>query len=202
LLKSGLHAIFYAFNPDSVPHGPPAQMLAKWDELLNAGRRVVAVGGSDAHQLPGRLGPFRKTIFPYRRHFESVNTHVLLPEPLAGIEDDDERAVYGALAAGHAFIGNDLPEKTHGFRFKGQAEAGDFLMGDEVKLGAGATLQIHLPRPAECILLRDGRPYRTWTDREAMVVNVGEQGVYRVECYLPYRGRRRGWIFSNPVYIK
>jgi hypothetical protein len=26
--------------------------------------------------------------------------------------------------------------------------------------------------------------------------------VFRVEAYLPYRGQRRGWIFSNPIYVK
>ena len=202
LLKSRLHAVYYAFNPDRIPHGPPPEMLAKWDELLSSGRRVVAVGGSDAHQLPGRMGPLKRTLFPYRKHFESVNTHLLLPEPLAGEEDEDERRILQALAAGHAFIGNDLPEKTDGFRFKGQSDAGDFIMGDEVALGAGVTFQIHLPRPAECILLREGTPFRTWSDREAMVVNVSEKGVYRVECYLPYKGKRRGWIFSNPIFIR
>jgi hypothetical protein len=202
LLKSRLHAVFYAFNPERVPHGPPPEMLSKWDDLLAVGRRVVAVGGSDAHRLPGRMGPLRRTLFPYETHFKSVNTHLLLPEPLTGVEDEDERSIYAALAAGHAFIGNDLPEKTHGFRFRGQSVAGDFQMGDEVDLGAGVTLQIHLPRAAECILLKDGAPCRTWSDREAMVVNVGETGVYRVECYLPFKGARRGWIYSNPVYIR
>ena len=28
-----------------------------------------------------------------------------------------------------------------------------------------------------------------------------EPGVYRVEVYIPYRGKRRAWIFSNPIYI-
>ncbi|HUF39823.1 MAG TPA: CehA/McbA family metallohydrolase [Anaerolineales bacterium] len=202
LLKTRLHAVFYAFNPGRVPHGPPPALLSKWDELLASGRRVVAIGGSDAHRLPGRLGPLRRTIFPYRVHFKSINNHLLLPEPLTGIEETDEDLIYAALAAGHSFIGNDQPEKTHGFRFTGQTETGNFLMGDEVTLGAGATLQIRLPHRAACNLLKDGSLYRSWTDRTAMVVNVSEPGVYRVECYLPYKGKRRGWIFSNPVYIR
>jgi hypothetical protein len=148
------------------------------------------------------MGPFRRTLFPYRRHFQSVNTHLLLSEPLSGVEEDDERRILRALGAGHTFIGNDLPEKANGFRLTGQSDAGNFIMGDEVDLGAGVTLQVHLPLAAECILYKDGTPYRTWTDREAMVVNVSERGVYRVECYLPFKGRRRGWIFSNPVYIR
>ncbi len=202
LLKSRWHAAYYALQPKLVPHGPPPKMLRKWDEMLNAGQRVVAVGGSDAHRLPGRMGPIRRTIFPYETHFRSINTHVLLPGPMNWDIDADKEAIYSALKAGHAFIGNDLPAPTKGFRFSGQSEEGDFLMGDEVRLGSGVTMQVRLPRRAECIILRNGSPYRTWADREAVVVNIGETGVYRVEVFLPFLGKRRGWIFSNPVYVR
>lgn len=202
LLKSRLHAIYYALNAGRVPHGPPPRMLKKWDEMLNAGQRVVAVGGSDAHQLPGRMGPIRRTIFPYEAHFRTINNHVLLEEDLKWSIDEDKRSIYRALKAGHTFVANDLPAPARGFRFSGQSDSGDFLMGDEIKLGPGVTLQIRLPMRAECILLRNGQAYKTWTDRDAIVVNIGEPGVYRVEVYVQYRGKRRGWIFSNPVYVR
>lgn len=194
--------LFYALNPRWVPHAPPQAMLEKWDELLRQGRRVVAIGGSDAHQLPGRMGPVRRTIFPYEIHFRSINTHLLLPKPLTGSEDQDKALVYDALREGHAFVGNDLPAPARGFRFSGQSPDGDFLMGDEVRLGSGVTLQIRLPHRAECILLKDGRPYKTWAEREAMVIFITEPGVYRVEVYCRFLGKRRGWIFSNPVYVR
>jgi hypothetical protein len=202
LLKSRLHAAFYALNPFRVPHGPPLKMLDKWDELLNTGKRVVAVGGSDAHQLPGKMGPIKRTIFPYEIHFRSVNNHILLSEPLQWEIDEDKEKIYAAIKAGHTYLGNDLPAPTKGFRFSGQSEDGDFLMGDEVRLGSGVTAQIKLPQRAECILLKNGTPLKTWHDREAMVVNINEPGVYRIEVYIQHLGKRRGWIFSNPIYLR
>lgn len=202
LLKSRLHAVYYAFNPARVPHGPPTEMLAKWDGLLGAGRRVVAIGGSDAHQLPGKMGPFRRTIFPYHTHFRSINTHLLLESPLEGRLEADKENIYAALRSGHAFVGNDMPASTCGFRLTGQSEDGDFIMGDEVRLGAGATLQIRLPQRADAALLRNGKPFKKWSDREAVVVHISETGVYRLEAHLDYLGKRRGWIYSNPVYVR
>ncbi len=202
LLRSKLHGAWYALQPRRVPHGPPPEMLAKWDDLHRAGQRVVAVGGSDAHQLPGKMGPLRRVIFPYETHFRTINTHVLLDAPLAGEVELDKRVLLEALWGGHCFIGNDLPAPTRGFRFSGQGRDGDFIQGDTVPLGSGLTLQIRLPEKVECHLLRDGQPFKRWDNSEAIVVNVTGAGVYRVECYVNHLGRRRGWIFSNPVYVR
>ena len=75
-------------------------------------------------------------------------------------------------------------------------------MGDTIEQGESATLQIRLPQPAECHLLKDGEIIRSSQKRETLVHKVEAPGVYRVECYLEFKGERRGWIFSNPIYIK
>ena len=74
-------------------------------------------------------------------------------------------------------------------------------MGDELTSKGGVTLQIHLPRIAECVLLKDGKPVRTWHKHDLCTFIATEPGIYRVEVYIQYLGRRRGWIFSNPVYV-
>jgi len=201
LLKSRLHAAFYALNPDRVPHGPPPEMLARWDELLGTGRRVVAIAGSDAHMLPGKMGPLRRTIFPYETHFRSLNNHVLLAEPLTLDDETDTAMILQALRNGHTFLANELPAPARGFRFTAETRRGEYGMGDEAPLDQGITLQVRLPLVAECRLLHNGQVVRQWHDRQAMVANVNQPGVYRVEAILPYRGRRRGWIYSNPIYV-
>jgi hypothetical protein len=55
---------------------------------------------------------------------------------------------------------------------------------------------------AECILLKNGEPVRTWHKHDLCTYITNEPGVYRVEVYIQYLGRRRGWIYSNPVYVK
>jgi hypothetical protein len=75
-------------------------------------------------------------------------------------------------------------------------------MGDEIPLERGVTLQIRLPGPTECRLLKDGQVVKIWRKREICTHIATEPGVYRVEAYRIYLGRRRGWIFSNPIYVR
>jgi hypothetical protein len=202
LLKGKLKAIYYAYNPKTIGHGPFPAALKKWDEMTDSGQRVVAVGGSDAHAMKGNLGPLKRILFPYEFHFQAVNTHILTEEVLSGNYHKDRKTVLNALRNGHAFVGYDLPESTSGFRFHAQGMGNYVLMGDEINLGHGITLQIHLPQRAECHLIRNGEIIQTWMDREVISYSSLDRGVYRVEVYINYRRKRRGWIFSNPIYVR
>jgi len=206
LLSSYPNAIRYAFNFENVAHGPFKETLKLWDELLALGKPVVAIGGSDAHQMPASLGPLKRTLFPYEKHFRAVNTHLLLPQPLSQDTLLDKALIYQALAAGHAFIGYDLPASTKGFSFNAHLTDATVTMGDTVDSShKSATLQIKLPEatlPTECHLIKDGEIIRSTSKRNAMVHKVEATGVYRVEAYIHFKGERRGWIFSNPIYIR
>ncbi|MFQ5615755.1 MAG: CehA/McbA family metallohydrolase [Anaerolineales bacterium] len=201
-LKSKLHALFYAFNPRYIASGPFPETLARWDELLKGGHKVAAIGGSDAHALIGRMGPLRRTLFPYEFHFRCVNTHLLIPEPLNGELTRDKALILDAFRQGHAFVGYDLPAPTRGFRFTAQGTNKTVSMGDDVPARGGVTLQIRLPRWAECILIKDGDPIKTWNNRDICTHVTAKPGVYRAEVYIQYLRRRRGWIFSNPIYVR
>jgi hypothetical protein len=202
LLTGYAPAIRYAFNFPGVAHGPFPETLKKWDELLSSGSPVVAVGGSDAHAMHGKLGPINRVLFPYEQHYRAINTHIFTPEPLSGNLNTDKRMIYQALARGHAFVGYDLPAPTHGFRFYAHLKEGKAIMGDTIESGESVTLQVRLPRAVECHLLKDGEIVRSSWKRETLVHKVEAPGVYRVEAYIEYKGKRRGWIFSNPIYIK
>lgn len=201
LLKTKLHAIYYAYNPSRVAHGPFPEVLQKWDALLAGGQRVVAVGGTDAHALPVRLGPLRRVIFPFDFHFRTVNNHLLIPKPLTGELEADRRLVLEALAQGRGWIGYDLPAATRGFSFTAQGKERTAQMGEEMPVQEGVTIQVRLPRPAECRLLRDGQPVKVWQKQQSGVYITNQPGVYRVEAYLHFKGKRRGWIFSNPIFL-
>jgi hypothetical protein len=202
LLKSRLHAVFYAYFPQRIARGPLPDALRRWDGLLSKDRRVVAIGGSDAHALPASMGPLRRTLFPYEFHFRAVNTHLLLPTPLSGEVAADRRLVLEALERGHAFIGYDLPASTSGFRFSAQGKDAIAWMGDELPAKDGVTLQVRMPRRAECRLLKDGKALKIWRNRETCTHITAEPGVYRVEVHIDYLGRQRGWIYSNPIYVR
>jgi hypothetical protein len=202
LLKNKLQAIYYAYNPDAIGHGPYPDVLEKWDELTAKGQRVVAVGGSDAHAMHASLGPLKRILFPYEFHFQAINTHIFTDEALTGDAEQDRKSVLEALKNGHAFVGYDLPAPTRGFRFSAQGLGASAWMGDEIPSEQGVTLQIRLPQQAECSLIKDGKTIQSWTDRDVTSYSTTEPGVYRVEAYFPYRKKRRGWIFSNPIYVR
>lgn len=201
-LNSKIEAVFCAYLPKHIARGPIPEMLNIWDRLTAEGQKVVAIGGSDAHAMPASLGPFKRTLFPYLFHFKGINTHLIIPSPLTGNLAPDKKTILEALGQGHAFVGYDLPYPTSGFQLEGSGGHGSAIMGDEIPLKDGVTLQITLPLKAECVLIKDGQPVKTWMDREICSYTATQSGVYRVEVYLPYKGLRRGWIFSNPIYIR
>jgi hypothetical protein len=197
-----LHGAFYAFFPALIARGPNPATLAKWDELLDGGRRVVAIGGSDAHALHMRMGPLSRVIFPYDFHFRCVNTHVILAQPLSGDTGTDKRHIYEALGAGRCFVGYDLPASTRGIRFSAQGRDKSAIMGETIPAQGGVTLQARLPGLADIRLIKDGTLLKTWNMQQACTHITTAPGVYRIEVHRNYLGRTRAWIFSNPIYLK
>jgi hypothetical protein len=197
-----LDTLFYAFFPQFIAHGPLPAAIKIWDGLLAGGRRVAAVGGSDSHALKKSLGPIHRTIFPYAFHFHGVNNHLLTDQDLTGDLPFDRRMVLDAFRQGNLFIGYDYPSPTTGFRFIANGKNKTVKMGDEIQLEDGVTFQIKIPEAAECRLIKDGSLLRVWEKQEFCTYITTQSGVYRVECYLPYLGKNRGWIFSNPIYVK
>ena len=199
--KGKWQAVAYALFPDFIPHGPLPETLRRWDELTAKGQRLVAVGGSDAHAQHLSLGPLHKVIFPYEYHFSTINTHTLVPTPLTGDLVSDRKMILDALAAGHCFIGYDLPAPTRGFHFSAQGKDGITNMGDETTLVGAVTLQARLPSTGEIRLVKNGRVIKT-VHGDVLAQFTAEPGVYRIEAYKHFLGKLRGWIFSNPIYIK
>ncbi len=203
VIPTKLHGAFYAFFPKLVAHGPIPATIAKWDELLAKGAPVVAIGGSDAHALKMGMAGIHRIIFPYEFHFRTVNTHVITPEPLSGEVNHDKKMIYAGMAAGHCFVGYDLPAPTRGFTFTAQGIEKSVIMGDEISAKNGVTLQAKLPADdAEMRLLKDGVVIQTWKNKLSFAHITTEPGVYRVEAYRKYLGKQRGWIYSNPIYVR
>ena len=199
--KGKWDAVAYAYFPEFIPHGPLPETLRRWDDLIAKGQRVVAVGGSDAHAQHKSLGPLHKIIFPYEYHFSTINTHTLVPNPLTGDLTRDRKMVFDALSLGHCFIGYDLPAQTRGFNFSAQSKESTAIMGDEITSAGTVTLQAKLPCAAVIRLVNNGKVVKT-AHSETLVHITDEPGAYRIEAYKRFLGKLRGWIFSNPVYIK
>jgi hypothetical protein len=168
---------------------PPARNLRAWDELCRT-RRVVAIGGIDAHQYGKRIGPVVPLrLMSYRRSFRHIRTHVLARER-------SREEVYAALREGRCYIAVDSIAPAHGFSF----EADDLPMGAEAAAGRH-TLTARTPADARLRLLRDGTEIAAATGR-ALEAEVDAPGVYRVEVLRRSKGKERTWILSNPIYLR
>jgi hypothetical protein len=183
-------------TPARVLDHPPERNMRGWDALCRE-RRVVAVGGLDAHQFGLRVGPVVPLrLMSYRRTFRFIRTHVLLSEPPARELEHDRALVFGALREGRCYIAVDSIAPARGFRFEG----GDVPMGGEAPAGR-RTLHVRSPLAARLRLLRDGAELAAG-EGTSLDVEVEEPGVYRVEARRHAKGRERTWIVSNPVYLR
>ncbi|MCD6576736.1 MAG: PHP domain-containing protein [Anaerolineaceae bacterium] len=195
-------AYFYAFFPNFLPFSPPKRTLKIWDDLLNNGSKTVAIGGSDAHAIHFSAGPFKRVVFPYRYHFKTINNHILLTSQLVGNDSVDKASILNALRKGHSFIANDLIKPSNGFRFFIKNNKLQTSMGESRHFEENLKVQVILPHFADCILLRNGYHYHDCSEKKNIEISVTSPGIYRVECYKKFLGRKRGWIFSNPIYIE
>jgi hypothetical protein len=183
--------------PGRVLDHPPEHNMRTWDSLCRT-RRVVAIGGLDAHQFGKRIGPFVPIrVMAYRRSFRFIRTHVLCEQAPRGELEHDRETVYAALREGRCYIAVDSVAPAKGFRF----ESDDLPMGAEGRAGTRRTLRARVPLPARLRLLRDGVEVAAG-EGEALEHEVEEPGVYRVEAYRRAKGRERTWILSNPIYLR
>ncbi|HCS38505.1 MAG TPA: hypothetical protein DIW44_02830 [Anaerolineaceae bacterium] len=202
VVRSLRDGIKYLFLPEMMAHGPLKPALAKWDELLNSGKKVNAVGGSDAHAIKFQKAFFKKTVFPYEFHFSAINNHLIVDEGLSGSKNVDKTVIYEALRKGSSFIGYDLPAPTRGFRFVIDDDENEYHLGDSFSLKDGATARISLPEAANIRLIHNGKVISEQKNASRMTYSISQPGFYRVECSLYFLGEERGWIYSNPIYLK
>jgi hypothetical protein len=188
--------IRFLIAPGSVLDHPPERNLRLWDELCRE-RRVVAIGGLDAHQFGKRIGPVVPVrVMAYHRSFRHIRTHVLCADPPAGELERDRELVFDALREGRCYIAVDSVAPAAGFRF----EADDAPMGAELAAGR-CTLRLRTPLAARLRLLRDGAEIAS-AEGTSLDAEVEGPGVYRAEALRPSRGRERTWILSNPIYLR
>ncbi len=181
---------------------PPAETLAKWDEIAQR-RKVVGIGGIDAHAHKVNLmGFFEVEVFPYKVLFKSIRTHILTDTKLVRGDGSEElklakENIYGSLRKGMCFVSNYSQGDARGFRFYAENGEAIYQMGQDMELTDNVKLRVDLPNVAgEIKLIRNGELYNKIEDVEA-VFDVNEPGTYRVEVF--YEGK--AWIYSNHIGV-
>ena len=200
-IKTVFHGISLLRFKSQTLKGPSKRTISFWDDLCQQ-RRVVAVGGSDAHGSFIRWGMINLKPLSYDFLLRSINVHVFLNRKIYKDFDKTKHDIYESMKQGRLFIAHDNLYPARGFKFFFVSDDGsDLIMGEEDLFQPG-NLVIELPAEGEVRILKDGLIIGKYRGMEA-VYPVTERGVYRVEVYkkIPIFGWRQ-WIFSNPIYLR
>lgn len=200
-VKGPLHGLFFLLFKTWMLKGPSQRTISFWDRACQ-GRRVVAIGGSDAHGAWFRWGGFAFVPLSYDHALSSITVHLLLNAALSRNFSEAKEEIYGALRQGHLFIAHENLKSAVGFRFSYTDEEGSRLITGDAALFKPGSLSVEAPARGVIRLMKDGTLLRQWTGKGGSF-RVGERGVYRVAVYrrIPFFGLRP-WIFSNPIYLR
>ncbi|HHX86856.1 MAG TPA: PHP domain-containing protein [Firmicutes bacterium] len=195
-------AYWFLFNRSKPVYGPSPECLRFWDYCCR-GRRVVAIGGSDNHDLPVKIGALRFKLFPYRFSFRAINTYLLMPERLTTGFHRAKQQVYQALRQGRCFLSFDLLSSGKGFYYSAVNGTGQqAVVGEEITFNEPTRLNIISPSRRSLIRVIAGGKLVCQSGGQNLSYQVPGPGIYRVEVYYrPRLGRPRPWIYSNPIYI-
>lgn len=192
----------YFVHPLKSIISPPEETLKVWDEL-NQKRKVVGIGGVDAHAHKiNVLGFVEFEVFPYKVLFKSIRTHILIDEKLVASSDKEnvnfsKENIYKALSSGRCFISNFYHGDAKGFQFTAENGKDVYQMGDSVELDKKIKLKVSSPISGSTIkLIRNGKEMAQIIGSD-VEFEVSEKGVYRVEVYQ----NQSAWIFSNHIRI-
>ncbi len=181
---------------------PTAETLELWDKL-NMERKVVGIGGVDAHAHKiNLLGFFEVEVFPYKVLFKSIRTHILTSEKIdigaseASI-DNAKKIIYSSLESGRCFVSNNYHSDAAGFRFFAKDGNNIYQMGDSVELSDTLKFEIQVPGTEGNIkLIRNGKLFAE-SKSNKVEFKISASGIYRVEVYL----ENKAWIFSNHIRV-
>ncbi len=187
--------LLMSFSPRKSMVGPTDRILKKWDEL-NMVRKTAGIASVDAHAFPVKVGPFTVEIFPYKVHFRTLRTYVIMDRPMAKDLAVAREQLFEAIRQCQLFFANVRWGDAAGFEFYVTDGSVKATCGGEVRWTEDTYLHVKLPARATVRLIHNGQKVlETFTDR--LEYKAPQEGIYRVEAW---KGKR-GWIFSNHVRV-
>jgi len=192
----------YFIHPLKSIIGPSRETLKVWDNL-NQKRKVVGIGGVDAHAHKVNLMGFVEfEVFPYKVLFKSIRTHILLGDKLICANETEtinksKRNIFEALSYGRCFVSNYYQGDARGFKFIAELNGKIFEMGDSIPFGNEVKFIVNLPEIIGQINLIYNGDLKESVETTKAEFTVSERGVYRIEVYK----ENNAWIFSNHIRI-
>jgi hypothetical protein len=179
------------WSPRKALRGPSERLLYVWD-VLNTRRPIAGIAGVDAHAHPYRLGPLTIPIFPYKVHFRTLQTHVVLEDAPPADPARFRWALFEAIRSCRVFFSSERWGATTGFSLSVEGNGARGSIGGEIRFARSAILRARWPSPATWELVCNGFPLRRG-EGVRLELPLERAGAYRLALY---RGGR-GWLFTN-----
>jgi len=178
---------------------PKSLTLERWDQL-NLKRKIVGIGGVDAHEHVYQLlgGLIKLRIFRYKVSFKTIRTHILVPDPLAKSEDyrTGLERVYSALRNANCYVSHYYFGDASSFRFWAKNKTGHAIIGESLEFKEDTRLFVQNPKPAITHMILNGKIIEK-KEGQNIAFDVESPGNYRVETHID----QRPWIISNHIRI-
>jgi hypothetical protein len=183
----------------------PAAVLQRWDTMTER-RRVVALGGADAHanlKLPGSSPTLADGAFSVPGYDASFRTFsVALPSlQLTGDADADARAIVREIRSGHVYSSIDAMAGPARLSFTATSGGRTASGGDDLVVNGPVAIRAttNAPPGARITLLGNGRDVASADGPTLEYDAPSARAAYRIEAYLP--GSTIPWLLSNPIYV-
>jgi len=204
--------LIYPFNPDfslARLFLEPTDELALFDKT-NQHQKLFAFAGAEASARAIPLANYLIKFPSYQRNFEIATNHVLLASELTGNLNSDRQKILSALKKGQFYLAFDALGDPKGFVATIEDRGRSHMIGSQVKLTKGMSLNVHIPGPPknffEIVVYKNGERVLTANEPEVSMP-ITESGVYRVQVRvavsmpLPDANRWISWIYTNPFYV-
>jgi len=188
----------------------PTRILNQWAELASR-RRVVVIGGADAHaQIGLKLADSAETGRPsipipsYDSSFRAMSVRVRPERPLTGDAVSDAALVLAAIRAGHLYTAVDGVAGPPVFELTATNRTGTAREGDSLPAGGPVTLRVRSNAPpAFSTAIWNGAALLSGDhhEQDVSLTTPGGAGVYWVEIRSNGQSAGVPWITSNPIYI-
>ena len=163
-----------------------------------ASRRVVAIGGLDAHQFGKRMGPCRAAADHGLPPLVSLHPHARALRACADGASSNTTASRSTRRCGPgAATSPSTRSPRPRLSLRGRRRA-DGRRGARGAAPAESRAPRSTPSCACCATGARSPP----ADGRSLEAEVEEPAVYRVEALRRSKGRERTWILSNPIYLR
>ena len=185
-----------ALHPRRSVIAPKRETIRHWD-AVNLHRKVVGIGGVDAHaHIHKLMGIFPVRVFRYKVSFRTIRTHILLDKPLRDSNDfnEDLFLIYNAIREARCFISHNAFGDARTFRFRLENGNQSVSIGEELHGSGVARAIVRNPKDVETVLFHNGEIQQRKFGCE-LDFKINSSGHYRVESWID----GRPWILSNHI---